>query len=93
MRLNDDAGCRADAEAALQLGYVGKAAIHPRQVPIFNEVFSPKPEEVTYYNEMLEAFREGEKAGKGAVSFQGKMIDIAMAKHAERILSRAKAIS
>ena len=58
MRLNDDAGCRADAEAALQLGYVGKAAIHPRQVPIFNEVFSPKPQEVTYYNEMLEAFRE-----------------------------------
>ncbi len=93
MRLNDDAGCRADAEAALQLGYVGKAAIHPRQVPIFNEVFSPKPEEVTYYNEMLEAFREGEKAGVGAVSFQGKMIDIAMAKHAERVLSRAKAIS
>ncbi len=93
MRLNDDAGCRADAEAARQLGYVGKSAIHPRQVPIFNEVFSPKPEEVTYYNEMLEAFREGEKAGKGAVSFQGKMIDIAMAKHAERVLSRAKAIS
>ena len=93
MRLNDDAGCRADAEAARQLGYVGKSAIHPRQVPIFNEVFSPKPEEVTYYNEMIEAFREGEKAGKGAVSFQGKMIDIAMAKHAERVLSRAKAIS
>jgi len=93
MRLNDDAGCRADAEIAKRIGYVGKAAIHPRQVPIFNAVFSPKPEEVAYYREMVETFREGERAGLGAVTFQGKMIDLAMARHAERVLARAQAIA
>lgn len=93
MRLKDDEGCRADAMAAKLLGYTGKAAIHPRQVPIFNEVFSPSPEEVDYYKGMIETYREGEKAGKGAVSYQGKMVDIAMTRHAENVLSRARAIA
>ncbi len=93
MRLRDDAGCRADAEFAKKLGYTGKAAIHPRQVPIFNEVYSPSAEEVSYYGEMVEAYREGEAQGLGAVSFQGKMIDIAMVKHAENVLARARAIA
>ncbi|MEE9275498.1 MAG: CoA ester lyase [bacterium] len=93
MRLKDDDGCRADALAAKQLGYVGKAAIHPRQVPIFNEVYSPSAEEVDYYTGMLEAFREGEKAGLGAITYQGKMIDVAMAKHAENVIARARTIS
>ncbi|MBI3025740.1 MAG: CoA ester lyase [Candidatus Tectomicrobia bacterium] len=92
MRLNDDAGCRADAALAKQIGYTGKAAIHPKQVPIFNEVFSPVPAEVDYYQGMMEALREGEKAGLGAVTYKGKMVDVAMAKHAGRVLARAAAI-
>ena len=93
MRLQDDDGCRADAEFAKKLGYTGKAAIHPRQVPIFNDVYSPSDEEISYYTEMSEAYREGEAQGLGAVSFQGKMIDIAMVKHAENVLARARAIA
>ena len=93
MRLQDDDGCRADAEFAKKLGYTGKAAIHPRQVPIFNDVYSPSEEEVSYYTEMAEAYREGEAKGLGAVSFKGKMIDIAMVKHAENVLARARAIA
>lgn len=93
MRLQDDDGCRADAEFAKKLGYTGKAAIHPRQVPIFNDVYSPSEEEVSYYTEMAEAYREGEAQGLGAVSFQGKMIDIAMVKHADNVLARARAIA
>ena len=93
MRLQDDDGCRADAEFAKKLGYTGKAAIHPRQVPIFNDVYSPREEEITYYTEMAEAYREGEAQGLGAVSFQGKMIDVAMVKHAENVLARARAIA
>ena len=92
MRLNDDDGCRADAALAKQIGYTGKAAIHPRQVPIFNEVFSPSPAEVDYYEGMTEALREGERAGLGAVTYKGRMVDVAMAKHAERVLARAKVI-
>ncbi len=93
MRLKDDAGCRADAEFARKLGYTGKAAIHPRQVPIFNEVYSPSGEEVSYYTEMIGAYREGEARGLGAISFQGKMIDVAMVKHAENVVARARAIA
>ncbi len=93
MRLKDDAGCRADARFAQRLGYTGKAAIHPRQVPIFNEVFSPSAEETSYYAEMIAAYKEGEAQGLGAVSFQGKMIDVAMIKHAENVLTRARAIA
>ena len=48
--------------------------------------------EVSYYKEMLEAYLEGEKAGLGAVNFQGKMVDIAMVRHAENIINRSKAI-
>ena len=92
MDLKNDDGCRQDAEIARLLGYTGKAAIHPRQVPIFNEVYSPKAEVVSYYKEMLEAYFEGEKAGLGAVNFRGKMVDIAMVRHAENIINRAKAI-
>lgn len=93
MRLKDDDGCRADAEFARKLGYTGKAAIHPRQVPIFNEVYSPGAEEVSYYAEMAEAYREGEARGLGAVSFRGKMIDVAMVRHAENVLARTRAIA
>jgi citrate lyase subunit beta/citryl-CoA lyase len=92
MRLGDDAGCRADAALAKQIGYTGKAAIHPKQVGIFNEVFSPSPAEVEYYEGMMQAYQEGEQAGLGAVTYKGRMVDVAMAKHAERVLARAKAI-
>lgn len=92
-QLKNPEGCREDALQAKRLGYTGKAAIHPNQVAIFNEVYSPTPGEVSYYTEMVEAFREGEKAGLGAVPFQGKMIDYAMAKHGGRIIARAAAIA
>ena len=92
-RFKDPEGCRADAIAARRLGYVGKAAIHPNQVAILNEVFSPDPERVAYLREMIEVYYEAERAGAGAVSFNGRMIDIAMVKDGERVLALADAIA
>ncbi len=92
-RFKDPEGCRADAIAARRLGYVGKAAIHPNQVAILNEVFSPDPERVAYLREMIEVYYEAERAGAGAVSFNGRMIDIAMVKDGERVLAFADAIA
>ena len=92
-RFKDPEGCRADAIAARRLGYVGKAAIHPNQVAILNEVFSPDPERVAYLREMIEVYYEAERAGAGAVAFNGRMIDIAMVKDGERVLSFANAIA
>ena len=92
-RFKDPDGCRADAIAARQLGYVGKAAIHPNQVAILNEVFSPDSDRVAYLREMIEVYYEAERAGAGAVSFNGRMIDIAMVKDGERVLAFADAIA
>ncbi len=92
-RFKDPEGCRADAVAARRLGFVGKAAIHPNQVAILNEVFSPDPERVAYLREMIEVYYEAERAGAGAVSFNGRMIDIAMVKDGERVLALAEAIA
>ena len=72
---------------------MGKDAIHPNQVAILNEVFSPDPERVAYLHEMIETYYEAERTGKGAVSFNGRMIDIAMVKDGERILALADAIA
>lgn len=92
-RFKDPDGCRADAIHARELGYVGKAAIHPNQVAILNEVFSPDPERVAYLREMIEVYYEAERAGAGAVSFHGRMIDIAMVKDGERVIAFADAIA
>ena len=92
-RFKDPDGCRADAIMARKLGYIGKAAIHPNQIAILNEVFSPDAERVAYLREMIEVYYEAEKAGAGAVSFNGRMIDIAMVKDGERVLALASAIA
>ncbi len=92
-RFKDPDGCRADAIMVRKLGYVGKAAIHPNQVAILNEVFSPDAERVAYLREMIDVYYEAERAGAGAVSFNGRMIDIAMVKDGERVLALADALA
>ncbi|MFQ5860543.1 MAG: HpcH/HpaI aldolase/citrate lyase family protein [Dehalococcoidia bacterium] len=90
--LQDDEGLEQETQRSKRLGYTGRPAIHPRQVPIINRVFTPTEEEVQYYRGLLEAFAAAEKAGQGVLQFQGKMIDYAMVKRAERILERAQAL-
>ena len=91
-RIDDPDGCRADALRARRAGYIGKSAIHPSQVAILNEVFSPSSDEVEYLREMIDAYYVAERAGRGAVTFRGRMIDIAMVKSGERVLALAEAI-
>ncbi len=87
---HDDAGYRAEARAAAELGFEGKWAIHPRQVPIANQVFSPTPEEVEAARGLLEALDRAAAEGQGAARYQGKMIDAASARLALNILSIAE---
>ncbi len=92
-RIDDPDGCRVDAARARQIGFVGKSAIHPSQVAILNDVFSPSADEVDYLREMIDAYQEAERAGLGAVTFRGRMIDIAMVKDGERVLALADTIA
>jgi len=89
---NNDA-LRTEAELARILGYVGKVAIHPAQVPVINEVFTPTDEVVAYQRKVLAAFEEAEAAGKASIAVDGRMVDYAVARVARTIIARADAAS
>jgi citrate lyase subunit beta/citryl-CoA lyase len=75
---------------ARDFGYTGVAVMHPTHVTIANAVYKPTPEEVAYFEGLLAAFETAEKAGLGAVSYQGAMVDYAMLPLAHEVLAEAK---
>lgn len=78
---------------ARQLGFAGKLLIHPSQIEPVNEVFSPPKDEVAYARNVVEAFRTAEAQGLGAISLDGRMIDVANARQAQDLIARAEAIA
>ena len=88
----DVAGYRAAALRAAALGYEGKWAIHPSQIPIANEVFTPPPDEVERARRILEALEAAEREGRGAAQLDGRMIDAASARMARNLVEIAEAI-
>ena len=85
----DDDGYRREAGWSATLGAVGKWAIHPSQVALANEVYSPTEREIAQAKAVVEAVREAEAAGAGAASLNGVMIDAATARIFETVLDRA----
>lgn len=85
----DDAGLRHSAEASRRFGFDGMMAIHPRQVEIIHAAFTPTPEEVAAAEHLLEAFARHTRAGRGAFSLDGRMVDMPMVRSAERVLAQA----
>jgi citrate lyase subunit beta/citryl-CoA lyase len=85
----DPDGYRLAARRDAALGMEGKWAIHPSQVALANEVFSPPPVEVDRARRILAALDEAAKAGKGAASLDGRMIDAASARQASVIVEIA----
>ena len=78
----------AVARRAAALGYEGKWAIHPTQIEIANTVFSPSEKEIAYAKRIMEAMAEAQREGRGAVSMDGRLIDIASIKMAENLLCK-----
>ncbi len=74
--LTDREGLLREARHALQLGFKGKMVIHPDHIETINRVFSPSPEEADYARRVVAAFEEAQKRGLGAISLDGKMIDV-----------------
>lgn len=87
MNLKDTQALRTESLLARELGFVGKMAIHPTQVDVMHEVFSPSAEEIRHARGLLEAFRAAEAQGIGAVRYEGMMVDYANVRLAERTLS------
>ncbi len=84
--LRDMTGLRDEAAKARRLGFAGKVAIHPAQIPAIHEVFTPLPEEVERARRIVEADRA---AGGGAVALDGRMVDRPVVEAARRMLARA----
>jgi citrate lyase subunit beta/citryl-CoA lyase len=91
LAIEDLDGLRASALRARVLGYDGKWAIHPSQLEVIDEAFSPTPEEVARARAILAALDEAAGEGTGAVRFGAEMLDEASRRMAERVLARARA--
>jgi citrate lyase subunit beta/citryl-CoA lyase len=89
--LRDQRGVLAAARHARRLGFDGKWAIHPAQVPALNALFTPSEEEVAHARAVIAALEEAEGAGAGAVALDGQMLDEAVRVAALRVLARAGA--
>ncbi|TGQ63413.1 CoA ester lyase, partial [Mesorhizobium sp. M1C.F.Ca.ET.196.01.1.1] len=89
---SDPEGYKAAARRAAALGIEGKWAIHPSQIALANDVFSPPEKEVTRARRILEVLKEAEALGKGAAALDGKMIDAASERMARNVLVVSEAI-
>ena len=90
LAMADEDGLRRWAEHVRDLGYDGKWAIHPSQLPLINETFTPRDEELEQAKAILAVLAQAESGGaRGAVALDGKMIDEASRKQAERVVARA----
>jgi citrate lyase subunit beta/citryl-CoA lyase len=90
---NDPDGFLLAARRGAALGIEGKWAIHPSQIELANQVFTPPEAEVTKAHRILEELEKAAREGKGAASLDGKMIDAASARMAENVVRAAKAIA
>lgn len=89
----DLSGYERDARRASLLGYTGKWAIHPDQVPVANEVYAPTADEIARAEANVAAYREAEASGRGAVGVNGVLVDAAHVKQAQQTLARAALIN
>ncbi|MGF1560851.1 MAG: HpcH/HpaI aldolase/citrate lyase family protein [Geminicoccaceae bacterium] len=90
---SDPDGYRAAANRACVLGCEGKWAIHPSQIDLANEVCGPQPAEVERAKRILVAMEEAAREGRGAVSLDGRLIDIASIRQAEALVAKAEQIA
>jgi len=84
--IKDAKGLEADARRAKQLGFQGKLCIHPNQVGICNDIFSPGADEIEYAKKVVAAFKLAKAKGVGAIQIDGKFIDYPVVEKARRML-------
>ena len=90
MNFRDQDALRVESQLARRMGYVSKLAIHPAQVGVINEVFTPTPEEVAHHRTILEMFEKAEAEGTASIGADGRMVDYAVARTARSVLDRAR---
>nr|XP_009508650.1 PREDICTED: LOW QUALITY PROTEIN: citrate lyase subunit beta-like protein, mitochondrial [Phalacrocorax carbo] len=88
----DEEGLRRQSREGASMGFTGKQVIHPNQIAVVQEQFSPSPEKIKWAQELISAFEEHQRLGKGAFTFHGSMIDMPLLKQAQNIVTLATAI-
>lgn len=83
-------GLRRECQEAVWMGFTGKISIHPSQIPVINEAFTPSKEEAREAEELIAAFEEHARKGSGAFAFKGQMVDMPHLTRARKILERAR---
>ncbi|MBI3457462.1 MAG: CoA ester lyase [Candidatus Rokubacteria bacterium] len=88
--LANEAGLETHARLAVELGYDGKAVVHPKQIEVVNRLFTPSPEAVAHARRVLATYEEAEAAGAGALTLDGQFIDAVHVAMARTTLARAQ---
>lgn len=86
----DATGLRADALRGRRLGFTGRQCIHPDQIAVVHEVFSPTAEELEHARRVVAAYEDGVSRGLGAVALDGEMLDPPVVARARRALSSSR---
>ncbi len=84
--IGDAEGLRRDSVQARRLGFTGKSLIHPGQIDIINEVFTPSETDLDYARRVVAAFDEARARGDGAIAFGGQLIDLPIVERARRVI-------
>jgi citrate lyase subunit beta / citryl-CoA lyase len=92
VHLKDAAGLRASVERSLRLGFQGRLCIHPDQVTLVNEVFTPSPEEAARAQKVVDAFKQAEASGLASIQVDGAFVDYPVYYRAQRVLATLTAI-
>jgi citrate lyase beta subunit len=87
----DSVNLKIEAAQGAAMGYSGKQIIHPSQVGPVQEAFTPDDDDIAYAKRVVETFEAHQGEGKGAYELDGKMIDMPILKHAQKVLARARA--
>lgn len=91
-RFDDPEGYLAMARRSRGYGFAGSSCIHPSQIPLLNQAFSPTPEELSYARQVVDGAAEAQAAGLGAFAIKGKMIDAPIVARAQAVLDSQAAI-
>src|SRR5262249_1228512 len=91
--VSDAGALEQDARRARALGFRRKLAIHPNQVALINQIFSPSPAETALARRIVEAYETASAKGQGVIRFEDRMIDLAVVLRARRVLRLADAVA
>lgn len=87
-RLDDDAGLRDACARVRRLGFAGKLVIHPRQIPVVSAVFRPDAATLALARDVVRAYEDAARDGRGAVQVGGRLVDLPMVERARALLAR-----